>query len=96
MTQGEPLDMIAYGIDSLRLIIELLNAHPCATHPWYDNDAGFARSCWQHTGPYPGLPGQGSNTALLPGFDQEHLGSSPVERWHSGDLLLRNGYESGH
>ena len=40
VTQGDPLDMIAYGIGVLPLIRELRGAHPRVTHPWYADDAG--------------------------------------------------------
>ena len=38
-TQGDPLDMIIYGIGVLPLIQELWDAQPCVTHPWYADDA---------------------------------------------------------
>ena len=40
VTQGDPLAMIAYGIGVLPLILELREAHPRVTQPWYADDAG--------------------------------------------------------
>ena len=40
MTQGDPLEMIEYGIRVLPLIRELWDAHPQVTQPWYADDAG--------------------------------------------------------
>ena len=40
VTQGEPLDMISYGIGVLPLIRNLREAHPRITQPWYADDAG--------------------------------------------------------
>ena len=34
VTQGDPLTMIAYGIEVLPLIRELRNSHPWVTQPW--------------------------------------------------------------
>ena len=40
VTQGNPLIMIAYGIGVLPLILELREAHPRVTQPWYADDVG--------------------------------------------------------
>ena len=40
VTQGEPLEMIIYGILVLPLIQELRDSHPHITHPWHADDAG--------------------------------------------------------
>ena len=39
VTQGDPLDMIPYGIGS-PLILDLRRDHPCVTQPWYADGAG--------------------------------------------------------
>ena len=38
--QGDPLDMIAYGIGVLPLNREIQGAQPRVAHPWYADDAG--------------------------------------------------------
>ena len=40
VTQGDPLDMIAYGMGILPLIWDLQTAHHGVTHLWYDDGAG--------------------------------------------------------
>ena len=35
VTQGDPLDIIAYGIGVLPLIREIQDSHPCVSQPWY-------------------------------------------------------------
>ena len=40
LTQGYPLDMVAYRIIILPMIKCLKLAHPDITQPWYSNDAG--------------------------------------------------------
>ena len=40
MTQGDPLDMFAYGIGILLLIKELKAEFSDLTQPWYADDAG--------------------------------------------------------
>ena len=40
VTQGDPLDMIVYGIGLLPFIREIQDAPPHVTQPWYTDDAG--------------------------------------------------------
>ena len=40
MTQGDPLEMIAYGIGILPLIKNIKRDIPEVTQPWYADDAG--------------------------------------------------------
>ena len=40
VTQGDPLNMITYGIGVLPLIREIQRYHPCVTQPWYADDSG--------------------------------------------------------
>ena len=40
VTQGDPLDIIAYGIGVLPLIREIQDSHPCVSQPWYAGDTG--------------------------------------------------------
>ena len=40
VNQGDPLDMIAYGIRVPPLIWEIRGAHPRVTKPWYADDVG--------------------------------------------------------
>ena len=40
VTHGDPLDMIAYGIGVLPLLMEIQGSHPRVTQLWYADDAG--------------------------------------------------------
>ena len=40
VTQGDPLDMIAYGLGISPFIQDLRAAHPRVTRPWYADDFG--------------------------------------------------------
>ena len=44
VTQGEPLDMIEYGIGVLPIIQELQDTQPRITQPWYADDTGAGGS----------------------------------------------------
>ena len=95
-TQGDNLDINAYGIGVLPLIRELQDIHPRVTQPWYYDDAEIGGQFQRHTDPPPGPPGEGDTVELLTGTDQEHIGRSPAEHWQIRSLLLRHGTEGGH
>ena len=40
VTQGNPLEMVTYGLGNLPLIQELRKSHPGVTQPWYADYAG--------------------------------------------------------
>ena len=79
VTQGDPIAMIAYGIEVLPLVRELWGAHPRVTQPWYADDAGAGVMFQQILEHFRGPPGAGTGPRLLPGYDQEHLGLGPRE-----------------
>ena len=80
MTQGDPLAMIAYGIEVLPLIRELWDAHPCVTQPWYADDAEVGGDVSAGVGAPSGSASAGTSPGILPGAEQEHLGRGPGGR----------------
>ena len=51
LIQGEPLDIISYGIIIIPLLREICVAHPRVTQLWYANDAeavGLFEDIWYH------------------------------------------------
>ena len=51
VTQGDPVDMVVYGMGIFPLIRELWQAHPGVTQPWYvdyDEARGIFGRIWRH------------------------------------------------
>ena len=66
VTQGDPLDMIAYGIWALPLTREIRDAHPRFTQPWYADDAGTGGKFGRVLSHFQDLQARGTLKGYLP------------------------------